>query len=354
METSTSAAAPAPAAEHPVDAELLDLIQNEFPLVARPYEVFAEKLGTTEDIVIERIAAQRAAGTIRQVSAIFDTRALGFSSSLVAAKVPVERQDRAAAIFSAHPGVSHNYLRDHDMNIWFTVAVPPDSRIGLDRTIELLGQLADVEVIRPLPTLKLHKIGVDLDVKGGRAPNAKKARVAPALPTPAPETLTESDKDAIRALQVDLPASQRPFLELAERFGFDEEELIERGVQFRATGQMRRYAAVLAHRKAGFTFNGMGEERVDEVGRIMGSYRGVSHCYQRPTYPDWPYNLFSMTHGRTKAECEDVLTSISRETGLDDYIVLYSTKEYKKVRVSYFTPEIYAWEDVHAELLAPA
>ena len=86
----------------------------------------------------------------------------------------------------------------------------------------------------------------------------------------------------------------------------------------------------------------------------MGGYRGVSHCYQRPTYPDWPYNLFSMTHGRTKAECEDVLTSISRETGLDEYIVLYSTKEYKKVRVSYFTPEIYAWEDVHAQLLAPA
>jgi hypothetical protein len=86
----------------------------------------------------------------------------------------------------------------------------------------------------------------------------------------------------------------------------------------------------------------------------MASYRGVSHCYERPTYPDWPYNLFSMTHGRTKQECEDVLAAIAKEADLDEYIVLYSTKEYKKTRVSYFTPEMYAWEDVHAQLLAPA
>ena len=339
---------------HEIDAPLLDLIQNEFPLEARPYGAFAAKLGVDESLVIERIAALRADGKIRQISAIFDTRHLGYTSSLVAAKSGGDA-DEKAAIFSAHPGVSHNYLRDHEYDIWFTVAVPPDSELGLEKTIELLGQLAGVEAIRPLPTLKLHKIGVDLDVKGGRAPNARKARVKPELPAPSPAELTERDKDAIRALQIDLPAVQRPFLQLAEQFGFDEQELIDRGNQFIKTGQMRRYAAVLAHRKAGFTYNGMGvwavpAERIEEVGALMGSYAGVSHCYQRPTYPDWPYNLFSMTHGRTKEECEAVLRSISEETGLTEYIVLYSTKEYKKVRVSYFTPEIYAWEAAHAML----
>ncbi len=118
---------------------------------------------------------------------------------------------------------------------------------------------------------------------------------------------------------------------------------------------MRRYAAVLAHRKAGFTFNGMGvwrvpEERLDECGQTMAASAGVSHCYQRPTYPDWPYNLFSMTHGRTKAECEDVLAAIARETGARRLLVLYSTKEYKKTRVSYFTPEEAAWEQQYAPL----
>jgi DNA-binding Lrp family transcriptional regulator len=340
---------------HEIDDRLLDAIQNDFPLVERPYAAFAERLGVDEPLVIERIAALREDGRIRQVSAIFDTRHLGYTSSLVAAKVAPERADEAAAVFSAHPGVSHNYLRDHDMNIWFTVAVPPDSELGLERTIELLGQLAEVDAIRPLPTLKLHKIGVDLDVQGGRAPNARKARTAPELPAPDASTLTERDKDAIRALQVDLPATQRPFLALAEQFGFDEGDLLERARQFVRTGQMRRYAAVLAHRKAGFTYNGMGvwvvpEERIAEVGALMGSYAGVSHCYQRPTYPDWPYNLFSMTHGRTKEECAAVRRSISEETGNTEYITLYSTKEYKKVRVSYFTPEIYAWEQVHSLL----
>jgi DNA-binding Lrp family transcriptional regulator len=346
---------------HPIDADLLDLIQNEFPLVARPYAAFADKLGVDEQTVIDRIAAQREAGKIRQVSAIFDTRRLGYKSMLAAAKVDGDQDaiDRAAAVFSAHPGVTHNYLREHELNIWFTLAVPPDSKIGLERTIDLLGELAQVDSIRHMPSRKFFKIGVDLDVKGDRAPDAKKAKREPELSAPEPETLTDRDKDAIRALQIDLPASGRPFLELAERFGFDEEDLLERGRQFLRTGQMRRYAAVLAHRKAGFTFNGMGVwkvpvERLEECGQLMASYRGVSHCYERPTYPDWPYNLFSMTHGRTKQECEDVLAAIATEAELDEYIVLYSTKEYKKTRVSYFTPEMYVWEDVHAEMLSPA
>ena len=357
----SSAALPTPAA-HAIDTDLLDLIQNEFPFVARPYAAFAERLGVDEQTVIDRIAAFREQGSIRQISAIFDTRRLGYRSMLAAAKVSGDREaiDRAAAVFSAHPGVSHNYEREHDLNIWFTVAVPPDSKLGLERTIDLLGELAQVDVMRQMPSNRFFKIGVDLDVKGERDPAAKQAPKAKSeLPAPAPETLDERDKDAIRALQLDLPVSARPFLELAERFGFDEQDLLDRGVQFLRTGQMRRYAAVLAHRKAGFVFNGMGvwvcpEDRLDEVGATMASFRGVSHCYQRPTYPDWPYNIFSMTHGRTKAECEDVLTAISAETGLTDYGVLYSTKEYKKTRVSYFTPEVYVWEDVHADMLSPA
>lgn len=349
------------AAAHAIDADLLDLIQNEFPMVARPYAAFAERLDVDEATVVDRIAALREQGTIRQISAIFDTRRLGYRSMLAAARVGGDqaRIDRAAAVFSAHPGVTHNYLRDHELNIWFTLAVPPDSSIGLEQTIDLLGQLAEVDSIRYMPSKRFFKIGVDLDVKGDRAPDAKRARPEPSAPAPAPEAITERDKDAIRALQLDLPATPRPFLQLAEQFGFDEAELIERGLAFQATGQMRRFAAVLAHRRAGFTFNGMGVwrvpvERLEECGQLMASYRGVSHCYERPTYPDWPYNLFSMTHGRTKQECEDVLEAISRETGLDDYIVLYSTKEYKKTRVSYFTPEMYAWEAAHIDLLAPA
>ncbi len=335
--------------------ELLDIIQNEFPLTERPYAAFAERLGTSEQDVIDTITELRDDRQIRQVGAIFDTRRLGYTSSLVAARSVNGNADEAAEIINGHPGVSHNYLRDHEFDLWFTVAVPPDSQLGLDRTIELLGELAGVEAIRPLPTLKFFRIGVDLDVRGGRDPGARKPMPKPSLEGPKPGEITERRKAAIRALQVDLPATERPFRELAEHEGFTEAELLELGHEMLRDGTMRRFAAVLFHRNAGFTWNGMGvwnvpEERREEVGQVMGTFQGVSHCYQRPTYEDWPYSIFSMTHGRSKDECEAVLAAIAEATGIDDYTVLYSTKEYKKIRVSYFTPEIYAWEAAHAPL----
>ena len=119
---------------------------------------------------------------------------------------------------------------------------------------------------------------------------------------------------------------------------------------------MRRFAAVLNHRKAGFVQNGMGvwmvdEDKVQEAGSIMASYRGVSHCYERPVYPDWPYRLFSMTHGRDKEECEAVLAALSEETGLKEYTVLYSIREFKKTRLKYFDDAMTAWEDAHLALV---
>jgi siroheme decarboxylase len=336
-----------------LDARLLDRIQTELPLVERPYAALADAIGSDEATVLERVAALREQKVIRQISAIFDSRRLGYRGMLVAARTPAERQDAAAAVFSSHPGVSHNYLREHELNLWFTLTVSPRSQLGLDRTVELLGELAEVDVIRPMPALRFFKIGVDLDVKGDRDPAAKLVKAKPARPAPPPESLTDRDLDAIRALQLHLPVEAEPFGELAAEAGFETAELLAYGRSFIETGQMRRYSAVLAHRNAGFVQNGMGvwrvpEERLDECGQAMAAFRGVSHCYQRPTYPDWTYNLFSMTHGRDKAECEAVLAAIAAETGLDDYSVLYSTKEYKKTRVSYFTPEEAAWEAAHA------
>jgi DNA-binding Lrp family transcriptional regulator len=341
------------------DKRLCDLIQNDFPVVERPYAALGERLDLTEDDVIERVTRLRQDRIIRQISAIFDTRRLGYVSSLVAARTSAERSDAAAEIINSHPGVTHNYERQHEFNIWFTVGVPPNSKLGLDRTIELLGELAEVDVIRPLPALRFFKIGVDLDIKGGRDPGAKKAKREPTLPTPAPESLSAQDIAAIRALQGDLRTVPEPFSAPAERAGYTVAQLLAKAAELQATGQMRRFAAVLYHRSAGFVYNGMGvwkvpDERVDDIGQLMAAYRGVSHCYQRPTYPDWPYNLFSMTHGRTKQECEDVLDAIAEETGLDERIVLYSTKEWKKTRLVYFSSDAEEWERRYAPELQPA
>jgi siroheme decarboxylase len=341
------------------DTSLCDLIQNEFPLVERPYAALGGPLDMSEDEVLERVTRLRSERIIRQISAIFDTRKLGYRSMLVAARTTPERADEAAAAINTHPGVTHNYERQHEFNIWFTLGVPPTSRLGLDRTVELLGELAEVESIRPLPALRFFKIGVDLDMAGGRDPAAKKQRVAPTAPAPAPDAIPQRDIDAIRALQGDLRPVSDPFAAPAERHGFTVPELLAKAAEFQSTGQMRRFAAVLFHRSAGFVYNGMGvwkapDDRMDEIGALMASFRGVSHCYQRPTYPDWPYNLFSMTHGRTKQECEDVLDAIAAETGLEERVVLYSTKEWKKTRLVYFSPDAEEWERRHAPELQPA
>ena len=341
------------------DRTLCDRIQNEFPVVERPYAAVGEALGMSEDEVLERIRRLRGEGIVRQISAIFDTRKLGYRSLLVAARTAPERADEAAAVISSHPGVTHNYERRHEFNIWFTLGVPPTSRLGLDRTVELLGELAGVDAIRPLPALRFFKIGVDLDMVGGRDPAAKRTRAEPVRPAPPPDEIPERDIAAIRALQADLRPLPEPFAAPAERHGFTVPELLEAAAALQQTGQMRRFAAVLHHRAAGFTANGMGvwkvpDERVEEVGLLMAAYRGVSHCYQRPTYPDWPYNLFSMTHGRDREECEAVLAAIAEETGLDDRIVLYSTKEWKKTRLVYFSPDAEEWERRHAPELVGA
>src|SRR5205085_10915288 len=144
-----------------------------FPVVERPYAVLGERLGEPEQDVIDRVARLRRERIIRQISAIFDTRRLGYQSCLVAARTSPDRADAAAEVINTHPGVTHNYEREHDFNIWFTVVVPPNSALGLERTIELLGELAEVDVIRPLPALRFTKIGVDRDVERGLGPGGK-------------------------------------------------------------------------------------------------------------------------------------------------------------------------------------
>ncbi len=334
---------------------LLERMQHDVPLVERPWAELALQVGTTESAVIDFATRMRVARIIRQVGAIFDTRRLGYASSLVAARIEPSRIEQAARVVSAHPGVSHNYQRDHAYNLWFTIAVAPDSRLGLEATVDVLTEAAGAEARLLLPALRVFRIGVNFDIHGGRAADARRAQPPPPRERQdTVESVRPVHEDAhavevIRALQRDLPAVSEPFALLAREHGLDADQLLEQGTRLRASGHMRRFAAVLHHRQAGFRANGMGvwvvpPSRIEELGRTMATFEGVSHCYARPTYDDWPYGLFTMTHGRTRDECEAVLAAISRETGLDDYDVLYSSREFKKVRVRYFTEDHGDWE----------
>jgi siroheme decarboxylase len=341
-----------------LDRELLNVIQNDFPVVASPFAELGRRLETTEDDVLERVARLKQEHVIRQVSAIFDTRSLGYKSSLVAMAVPRERLEAAAELINAHPGVSHNYRRNHEFNLWFTVAVPHTS--DLQAHVDRVHEEAGATSTRVLQTLRMFKIGVDLDMVGNRSVTEKTDQKGPdpkyleawKRGQAGDPGLSARDIAIIRELQEDIALVPRPFAGMGERLGMSEDEVLAAAQGFVDRGYMRRFAAVLFHRHAGYTANAMAvwivpEEKVGEYGPAMAQYRNVSHCYQRPIYEDWPYNLFSMIHGRSKEACEEVVEAIAADTGLTERAVLYSSKEYKKVRVRYFTDDFYAWEREH-------
>ena len=168
---------------------------------------------------------------------------------------------------------------------------------------------------------------------------------------PAPE-LSELEYAAIEIVQQDLPDDPRPFAVMGARLGIDETAMLELLESFRTRKLMRRFAAVMNHRTAGFKANAMGvwavpEERLAEIGPQMASFAAVSHCYRRPTYEDWPYTVFTMVHGQSARDCEATIEAIRDDTGIDEYALLWSIKEYKKVRLRYYTPEWQAWSDRH-------
>jgi DNA-binding Lrp family transcriptional regulator len=334
-----------------LDRRLLNLMQGSFPLSERPYAEVARAAEIEEHEAIARVSRLLKERIIRQVTPIYDTRALGFSSMLVAAKVDADHPWRAARIVNAHPGVSHNYLRNHEFNMWFTIATPPDSQLGLDGTLEVLRRETGAEAMRQLPTLRLFKIRMDLEMEGGTEALAS-AGVAQDPMDPEPVPYDERDVAVIRATQGDMPVVEQPYRPAAQRLGMQTDELLAHLGGMCERGLLRRVAAILFHRRAGFSANGMGvwkvpEERVMELGPRMAAFRGISHCYQRPTYEDWPYSIFTMSHGHSEQECEAILDAIADQTGIEERAVLYSSTEFKKIRLLYFTEEYAEWEREH-------
>lgn len=326
------------------DRQLLNIIQSSFPLVEEPFQHIGHALEVPEAEVISRIQSLKDRHVVRQISAIFDTRRLGYKSVLVAMRFPPDRLDAGARLINEHPGVSHNYARNGPFNLWFTVAVPPSE--SLEATVEDMARRGGAEAYRLMPTIRFFKIGVNFDMvkEQGAAYDYYSPDGYHTADTDAwrrPQPVTDLEVQVVRELQEDLPLVSRPFAPMAQRLGITQQELFGIAESFRQRGILRRYSAVLHHRRAGFKANAMvvwkvPPERSVEVGKIMASSPWVTHCYERPTFPDWEYTHFTMVHATSKEKCEEIARDISRATGIADYMLLYSTREYKKTRVKYF------------------
>ncbi|MDD5559074.1 AsnC family transcriptional regulator [Candidatus Methylomirabilis sp.] len=345
-----------------IDGKLLDAVQAGIPLVERPYRALGEGLGLTEGDVLERIARLKADSIIRNIGAIFDTSRLGYRSSLVGFRLREERVDEAAVLVNAHPGVSHNYLRSFAFsndyrpaaycpyNMWFTLAVAPESQLGLETSMAVLARDAGANAARLFPALRVFKIGVRLDMDAEAAGVRKETGNFFTGNGAVGNGLSPTERQIVRVLQHDLALVEEPFREVARQCELDVEAVLAGAQELLQRNIMRRFAAILNHRKAGYAGNVMvawpvPEEKVEAVGLQMAQFRAVSHCYQRPAYPEWPFTLFTMVHQKSREACEETVAAISLEAGISDYAMLWTTREFKKVRLKYFTEDYAAWEE---------
>jgi DNA-binding Lrp family transcriptional regulator len=329
--------------------EILSRIQKKFPLVARPFGVIADELGMSEDEVLAILQEQKKANIVRQTSAIFDTKRLGYVSSLVAFKIPSQKISDAVKIINSHPGISHNYERNHDFNIWFTLAVAPNSKLGLEKTLEVLAEVTGAEEYIMLPTLKLFKINVKLNTTGK---DEKKEEVKKVQHTDI--ELTPLHHSIIRYAQNDIEFTHEPFKKIIDALEIDYDTFFGALSELQEAGVMRRFASILNHRKAGFSANAMvvwdvDEENGEAIGEKAAAFSAVSHCYLRPKYPNWQYNLFTMVHGKSEEETNSIIEEMAAEIDAKSHMPLYSSREFKKVRIEYFTPEFETWEEQYSK-----
>ena len=239
---------------------LLNVMQDEVPLVDRPYKALGEKIGLSESEVVDRVGKLKADKILRQVSTIFDTRSLGYQSSLVACKAPEGKADAVAEVLNSHPGVSHNYARRHDFNIWFTIAVPGNS--SLQAHMDVLQEASGAESIRLMPTLRLFKIGMKLDMTDGKAKKMGLDEEGPMYSDSQRDLekppLTEKDIRYILALQMDMEVRPDPYAPVAAQLNTTTAEMFDWCRDFIKVGRMRRVAGIMNHRHAAFRANGMG------------------------------------------------------------------------------------------------
>ncbi len=318
-----------------LDKRLLEEIQRRFPLEERPYAILGERLGLTEEEVRLRLEKLKEQGILRQISAIFHPPALGYQTTLVAAAVPEDLVERAAQVINAYPGVSHNYLREHFFNLWFTIAVPPGE--DLEEKVACLLKEAQAERYLLLPIKRVFRISLVLDL----TENDEETVPGPRGEAIRKPELNEKTISLVRITQEDLPREPQPFEVWGRGLGLSGAEILNWLRQGLKDGFIRRFAGLVRHTRAGFRGNVMvawrvPPERITEIGQVLAGEKKITHCYERQSYPDWPYNLYTMIHAREEKEALDYVKGLSSRYQISDYLPLVTRHEFKKIRLKLF------------------
>ncbi len=327
------------------NVKLLALLQQGIPLCRRPFEALADEVGCEETGVLAFLDGCRGQGLVRRFGAVFDTRRLGYRSALCAAAIPPSELDAVAARLTPLSGVTHCYLREptHPSpftfppspspspftfpNLWFTLSYPAD--IFAAMADEVAARLKPYAV-HVLPATRRYKV----DVVFGAATRARDESVEDDMP------VTARDRAIIGALQGDTEARPDYFAALADSLGMKEWDLLATLELWRRHGRLKRIGLLLSHRNAGWTANGMCCWRIEgdttEAGRALAACDEVTHCYERPEAPGFPFNLFAMIHTRSPEEASATFARLEETCRLSAGTMLLSTREYKKTSMTFF------------------
>ena len=326
-----------------LDKKIISAIQADLPVALRSFDVLAKRLTISPEEVIGRVGRVCSEGIIRRLGPVFDSGRLGYTSTLVAAKIPAERLAEVAKLVSQLPGVTHNYRREHAYNLWFTLTANSPKKI--DSILDKLRSQTGISDFYSLPALAVYKIRVDFQLSKTPAASENIRAACSQAHSGEPAKLDEKQKQLVRLLQEGFPLVREPFAELAKQSDYSAEEIVEQISNWLETGVIRRFGAVVRHKKLGFGANGMAvfqaeEDCIDAMGEKMAEHPEISHCYRRPAMDDWNYNLFAMVHGRSEEEVRKLVKSLAEELGLNTYDVLFSRTEYKKVSMKYFVESV--------------
>lgn len=318
------------------DRSLLNRLQARIPLTAEPWQAIGEELGLKPGEVLERLKGLKEQGVIRRIGGVFNPAGLGYAGRLYAMEVEESRFYQAAAVVNGFKGVTHNYRRRHRLNMWFTLSARSEEE--REAILGPIRKAAGYARLYEFPSEQVFKLNVFLNMEGnaekGSPPLPRSQERVSLSPRRACET-DELDLRIIRELQGDMPLLPDPFAEVADRAGCGREDVLIRLERLQATGVLKRVAAVLRHRVAGFSANGLfvavlPREKICESGQRLAGFKQVSHCYQRRSYPDWPYNLYAMIHASEEAEVQRVVREFVEEEPIEAYDILFSTEELKK------------------------
>jgi DNA-binding Lrp family transcriptional regulator len=318
-----------------LDFRLLNEFQRDFPLLPRPYASIAERLGSTEDEVIATLTKLCDQGTVSRIGAVIAPRSIG-ASTLAALAAPEDSLERIADLVSRHPEVNHNYQREHRYNLWFVATAQDEA--ALAAALRRIEAETGCGVLR-LPLLEEFHIDLGFDLARTGKPHCATRAVAPSDFTQ-DAALNEAEQRLLRALQDGLELLPRPFSRLALRAKLSEDQVLAMLEDWLRRGFVKRFGVVVRHHELGYTANAMcvwdvPDAQVAKLGARLAAEPAVTLCYRRARAQpaiDWPYNLFCMIHGRSRAEVEAEIAALYARHGLSDYpqAVLFSVRRFKQ------------------------